>query len=89
MMTNHLESSARARPAELATTGARDDDLRAMLSHRPVGAEDVVMPEHALRNLLADLDANEPYVVTHGSVRADYNERRAALERALERMENS
>jgi hypothetical protein len=46
------------------------------------------MPEHAIRNLLPDLDANEPYV-THGSVRADYNERRAALERALDRMENS
>jgi NAD(P)-dependent dehydrogenase (short-subunit alcohol dehydrogenase family) len=87
MITRHLESSAQARPAELGTTGAQDDDLVEMLVHRPVGADDVVMPDHAIRNLLTDLDANEPYVVTHGSIRTDYTVRRDAMERALDRME--
>ena len=61
MITSHLDSSARARPAELASTGAQDDDLTAMLTHRPMADGDVVMPEYAIRNLLTDLLANEPY----------------------------
>jgi NAD(P)-dependent dehydrogenase (short-subunit alcohol dehydrogenase family) len=89
MMTGHLQSSAEARPAALGATGAQDDDLVAMLSHRPVGADDVVMPEHAVRNLLADLEADHPYTVTHGTVRADYLERHDALLAALDRMERS
>ena len=87
MITRHLESSAQARPAALASTGAQDDDLTAMLAHRPVGERDIVMPEHAIRNLLADLDANEPYSVTHGTVRDAYNERHEAMSAALDRME--
>jgi NAD(P)-dependent dehydrogenase (short-subunit alcohol dehydrogenase family) len=55
MITRHLESSAQARPAELPATGARDDDLVAMLEHRPMADGDVVTAEHAVRNLLADL----------------------------------
>jgi NAD(P)-dependent dehydrogenase (short-subunit alcohol dehydrogenase family) len=89
MMTGHLQSSAEARPAALGATGAQDDDLVAMLTHRPVGADDVVMPEHAIRNLLADLEADHPYTVTHGTVRADYLERHDALLAALDRMERS
>jgi NAD(P)-dependent dehydrogenase (short-subunit alcohol dehydrogenase family) len=87
MITGHLQSSAEARPAALAATGAVDDDLTAMLTHRPVGAEDVVMPDHAIRNLLADLEADHPYIVTHGTVRADYLERHDAMTAALDRME--
>jgi NAD(P)-dependent dehydrogenase (short-subunit alcohol dehydrogenase family) len=89
MFTRHLESSALARPADLTTTGAQDDDLTAMLAHRPVDANDVVMPEHAIRNLLADLDADRPYSVTHGAIRDDYNERHEAMSAALDRMEQS
>ena len=89
MMTGHLQSSAEARPTALAATGAVDDDLMAMLAHRPVGPDDVVMPEHAIRNLLADLEADEPYIVTHGAIRADYTERHDALLAAIERMETS
>ena len=58
-----------------------------MLAHRPVGADDIVMPEHAIRNLLADLEADEPYIVTHGAIRADYTERHDALVAAIDRME--
>ena len=87
MMTGHLDSSERARPADLVATGAEDDDLTTMLEHRPVGADDVVMPDHAVRNLLADLEANEPYCLTHGSHRPVYEERRAAMDAAFDRME--
>ena len=87
MMTGHLDSSERARPADLVATGAEDDDLTTMLEHRPMGADDVVMPDHAVRNLLADLEADEPYCLTHGSHRPVYEARRAALDAAFDRME--
>ncbi len=89
MITDHLGSSARARPAALAATGAQDDDLTEMLAQRPLGEGDIATPEHAIRNLLADLEADEPYIVTHGSVRAAYERRRAAMDAALDRMEHS
>ena len=89
MITGHLQSSADARPAALGATGAADDDLPAMLAHRPVGADDVVMPEHAIRNLLADLEADRLYIVTHGTIRADYLERHDAMTSALDRMEQT
>jgi NAD(P)-dependent dehydrogenase (short-subunit alcohol dehydrogenase family) len=89
MITSHLDSSARARPAELASTGSRDDDLTAMLAHRPMADGDVVTPEHAIRNLLADLMANEPYSLTHGSHRPVYRQRRDAMDAAFDRMESS
>jgi NAD(P)-dependent dehydrogenase (short-subunit alcohol dehydrogenase family) len=89
MITRHLESSAHARPAHLGATGASDDDLTAMLEHRPMDAGDVVTPEHAIRNLLADLMHDAPYSVTHGSYRAVYEQRRNAMDAALDRMEVS
>jgi NAD(P)-dependent dehydrogenase (short-subunit alcohol dehydrogenase family) len=89
MITRHLESSALARPAHLDATGAVDDDLTTMLAHRPVSGDDVVPPEHAIRNLLDDLRANVPYSVTHGSFRPVYEERRDAMDAAFDRMENS
>lgn len=87
MITGHLQSSADARPPHLTATGASDDDLTAMLDHRPVGESDIATPEHAVRNLMADLDADVPYIVTHGSVRADYLERHRDMVAALDRME--
>lgn len=89
MVTQHLESSARARPADLAATGAQPDDLTEMLAHRPLADGDLVTPEHAIRNLLADLVDDVPYVVTHGSHRAVYRGRRDAMDAAFDRMEAS
>lgn len=88
MLTNHLQSSVDARPADLGETGGQDEDLIVMLEHRPVGADDVVEPEYAIRNLLADLATNEPYIVTHGTVRNDYAERHAWMAAAIDRMEH-
>jgi NAD(P)-dependent dehydrogenase (short-subunit alcohol dehydrogenase family) len=89
MVTRHLASSAQARPAHLDATGTTDDDLTAMLEHRPLADGDVVMPEHAIRNLLGDLMADAPYSITHGSFRPWYEQRRDAMEAAFDRMEAS
>ena len=89
MVTGHLQSSEAARPSDLVATGARDDDLSEMLADMPMESEDLATPEHAVRNLLRDLDLDVPYSVTHGTVRAAYNQRRDALEAALDRMERS
>lgn len=89
MMTRHLESSALARPSDLGESVLRPEDLQAMLAHRPVGDGDVVTPEHAIRNLLADLAADEAYSLTHGSHRPDYVRRRDAMDAAFDRMEGS
>jgi NAD(P)-dependent dehydrogenase (short-subunit alcohol dehydrogenase family) len=89
MPTRHLESSARARPAEKGDWVILPDDIDVMMSSRKMGDEHVAAPEHAVRNLVADLVANEPYLVTHGAYRADYHERLAAIEAAFDRMERS
>ena len=89
MMTRHLESSVLARPAALGPTEVDPGDIDAMLAHRPLGADDLVTPEHAIRNLVADLVADQPFIVTHGSSRADFDERRAAIDAAYDRMESA
>jgi NAD(P)-dependent dehydrogenase (short-subunit alcohol dehydrogenase family) len=87
MATRHLESSALARPAHLGESARRTEDLEAMLAHRPMAEGDVVTPDHAIRHLLADLIADAPYSVTHGSFRPFYRQRRDAMDAALDRME--
>jgi NAD(P)-dependent dehydrogenase (short-subunit alcohol dehydrogenase family) len=89
MPTRHLESSARARPAEKGQWVIAPDDVEAMMASRKMGDDHVATPEHAVRNLIADLIANEPYVITHGAYRADYHDRLAAIEAAFDRMEGS
>jgi hypothetical protein len=65
------------------------DDVEVMMSSRGLGDDNIATPEHATRNLLADLLADEPYVITHGAYRATYHDRLAALERAFDRTEGS
>jgi NAD(P)-dependent dehydrogenase (short-subunit alcohol dehydrogenase family) len=89
MITRHLESSAAARPTTRPATGADDGDLNAMLAHRPLRDGDVVMPEDAVRNLLDDLRADQPYSVTHGVDRSVYRARVDAMDAALDRAERS
>jgi NAD(P)-dependent dehydrogenase (short-subunit alcohol dehydrogenase family) len=88
MITRHLETSEHARPDDLEAR-AVDDDLAAMLAHSPLQDGDLVTADHAVRNLLADLFDDAPYVVTHGAHRPDYERRRAALDEAFDRMESS
>jgi short-subunit dehydrogenase len=89
MMTRHLESSVQARPSALGESVLDQRDVEAMMAHQPMGDGDLATPEHAIRNLLADLEAAEPYVLTHGSYRPLYEQRRAALDAAFDRMEAS
>jgi NAD(P)-dependent dehydrogenase (short-subunit alcohol dehydrogenase family) len=69
MMTRHLESSAIARPAELGPSVTLPDDIEAMMASRDMTEDmrSVVSAEVAVRNLLAELASNSPYIVTHGS----------------------
>ena len=87
MMTRHLESSALARPAELGESVTLPDDIQAMLASRRMADGDVVTADYAVRNLLGDLLADQPYVLTHGSYRGEYNRRRDAIDAAFDRME--
>ncbi len=89
MMTRHLESSVLARPSELGESVLDQSDVEAMIAHQPMGDGDLATPEHAIRNLLADLDAGEPYLITHGSFRPSYEQRRDAIDAAFDRMEAS
>ena len=89
MMTRHLESSVQARPSELGESVLDMGDVDAMVAHQPMDDGDLATPEHAIRNLLADLDAGEPYVITHGSFRPLYDQRRDAIDAAFDRMEAS
>jgi short-subunit dehydrogenase len=89
MMTRHLESSVQSRPSDLGESLLDMDDVNAMVAHQPMDDGDLATPEHAIRNLLADLEAGEPYVITQGSVRPLYDQRRDALDAAFDRMEAS
>jgi NAD(P)-dependent dehydrogenase (short-subunit alcohol dehydrogenase family) len=89
MMTRHLESSALARPSELGASVTLPDDIDVMLAGQTLSSDDLVTPEHAVRNLLDDILANQPYVLTHGNYREAYNARRDAIDAAFDRMERS
>jgi NAD(P)-dependent dehydrogenase (short-subunit alcohol dehydrogenase family) len=89
MITRHLESSAAARPEALGPSILRNDDVEAMLAGSPATAGDIATPDDAVRGLLPQLLANEPYVITHGGYRSELEHRRAELDRAFDRMEQS
>jgi NAD(P)-dependent dehydrogenase (short-subunit alcohol dehydrogenase family) len=87
MITRHLESSALARPVERGPSVMLPDDIDAMLasSDMAVDAHSVVAAEVAVRNLLAELATDPPYIVTHGSYRDGLARRHAELLEAYER----
>lgn len=89
MITRHLESSVLARPAELGPVEMRRDDIEAMkASRKTLTSSEVVTAEHATRNLLAELAANERYIITHGNYRDSITERCDELLRAFERAQS-
>jgi meso-butanediol dehydrogenase / (S,S)-butanediol dehydrogenase / diacetyl reductase len=90
MITRHLESSAAARPEAFGASVTMPDDIEAMLSSQAPSVDlGIATPEDAARQLLPQLLANEPYVITHGSYRAEYDRRRAEMDRAFDRMERT
>lgn len=86
MITSHLESSIKARPAELGPSELRREDIDAMMASRKMGmADHVASAEHATRHLLADLAADERYIITHGEYRQQLLDNHAAILQAHER----
>jgi NAD(P)-dependent dehydrogenase (short-subunit alcohol dehydrogenase family) len=90
MATRHLESSRLARPAELGESSLRQEDIAAMLASREFdSASAVATPEHAVRNLLAELRADRPYVISHGAYKATVQARQKTVLDAFDRMLSS
>jgi NAD(P)-dependent dehydrogenase (short-subunit alcohol dehydrogenase family) len=70
MATRHLESSIAARPAEQGPSHVDMADIQAMIADAGIDpADHVATADHAVRNLLDDLDAQRPYIFTHGNYR--------------------
>lgn len=86
MATTHLASSDRARPARLGAPAPLDPTLigevAAMLSPT---RDAMVEPAVAIRNLLAALREERPYLVSHGPIPAAFEERIAAIRAAVAR----
>ncbi len=86
MITNHIESSRAARPGGLGTSVLRDEDLEVVIAHAGAGEDTVTTPEDAIADLVRDMLAGEPYVVTHGTLGPKIHARHEALEAADQRM---
>lgn len=87
METRHMESSIAARPAELGPSRFEMEDIQVMMEDAQINLEGhVVSPLHAIRNLIDDLDAGHPYIVTHGTYRPQVEARQRAMLDAFDRM---
>jgi NAD(P)-dependent dehydrogenase (short-subunit alcohol dehydrogenase family) len=86
MMTTHLDSSRAARPRALGESVLRDEDLEVVVATAGTGDDVVTTPEDAITDLVHDLLAGEPYVITHGSRAAEIRARHQAIEDAHQRM---
>lgn len=91
MSTTHLQSSARARPAELGPSVTLPDDIDAMLASRDMDNDEtlVVTAEVAVRSLIADLPADPLYLVTHGAYRETLSRRQQAMLDAYDRAQDA
>ena len=88
MATRHLESSVKARPAELGASRLDHADIRAMMASAKMSPEkDVASAAHAVRNLLPDLRDRHPYIITHGGYREQIAARQQLFLDAFDRME--
>jgi NAD(P)-dependent dehydrogenase (short-subunit alcohol dehydrogenase family) len=88
MITRHIESSRAARPAELGESRYDRADVEAMMARSEIdNATHLATPEHAIRNLLADLRDREPYIISHGEYRAQVEEHQRAILHAFDRLE--
>jgi NAD(P)-dependent dehydrogenase (short-subunit alcohol dehydrogenase family) len=86
MATSHLASSDRARPAHLGAAAPLDPALIGEVAATLAPTPDAMLaPADAIRNLLAALREERPYLVTHGPVPAAFEERVAALRAAVAR----
>lgn len=89
MSSRHLESSVAARPAELGPSILKREDIDVMMASRKVDtAAHVATPEHAVRNLLEELQADRRYIVSHGRYRDELVERCDDIVAAFDRAQN-
>jgi NAD(P)-dependent dehydrogenase (short-subunit alcohol dehydrogenase family) len=87
MSSRHLESSKLARPAELGESVLNMEDIQAMMGSRDMSeATHVATPEHAVRNLLADLRDRRAYVISHGAYKPQVEARQKAVLESFDRM---
>lgn len=87
MSTTHLQSSSKARPAELGPLEIRREDIDAMMQSRKVDiAGHVATADYATRHLLDELADNRRYIITHGdchdAITSNFDELLAAHDRA-------
>ncbi len=89
MITRHLESSAQARPAELGKSEMRREDIDVMMASRKMETTShVATADYATRHILADLAANERYIITHGEYREQLLANHADVMRAHDRAQS-
>jgi NAD(P)-dependent dehydrogenase (short-subunit alcohol dehydrogenase family) len=89
MSSRHLESSVAARPPELGPSILKREDIDVMMASRKVDtAAHVATPEHAVRNLLQELEADRRYIVSHGQYRDELVERCDDIVAAFDRAQN-
>lgn len=70
MATTHLQSSQKARPAELGKLEINRADIDAMMASRKIDVGGhVATADYATRHLIEDLIANRRYIITHGDCR--------------------
>ena len=88
MATRHIESSMAARPAELGASRLDMGDVQAMMADVGIDpADHVATADHAVRNLLAELEAGSPYIITHGTYRHQVEAQQQAMLAAFDAME--
>ena len=89
MSSRHLESSVAARPAELGPSVLKREDIDVMMASRKMDtATHMVTPEHAVRNLLAELEGDPRYIVSHGQYRSELVERCDDIVAAFDRAQH-
>jgi NAD(P)-dependent dehydrogenase (short-subunit alcohol dehydrogenase family) len=87
MATRHLQSSVAARPRELGESRLDRADIEAMMASVDMTQENhVATAEHAVRNLLAELEARQPYIITHGAYKMQVETQQRTVLAAFDRM---
>jgi NAD(P)-dependent dehydrogenase (short-subunit alcohol dehydrogenase family) len=87
MATRHLRSSVAARPPELGESRLERADIDAMMASAGMTQENhVATAEHAVRNLLNELQEKQPYIITHGAYKAQVEKRQRNVLDAFDRM---
>ena len=87
MITRHLESSLAARPATVTGEIAVPEDTAALIASSPFISE-VATPEDAARDVVEEVLAGEPYIVTHGHLLEPLSEYHDLIRKAVERAGN-